>query len=466
MAAQTIPMVNRPLFSRQSLVHLVIPLIIEQLLLMTVGMADTVMVTTAGESAVSAVSLVDNINTLLIHIFASLATGGAVVVSQYLGRKDNESAKKAAKQLLYAAVLAASLLMVFALIFRKSILTIIFGNIPKDVLGPSVDYFTYTAMAYPFIAIYNAGAALFRSMGNSRVAMFNSVIVNLVNIVVNAILIYGYGMGAAGAAIGTLVSRIVAAVIILVLLQRQDNPLRIEGLLRPEYHGAMLKRILTIGIPTGLENSLFQVGKILVLSLVTTLGTTELLRTASIAANSIAGSVAGVAHVPGLAINLALVTVVGQCMGAQETEQATHYTKRLLRLCYILVGTLSVILFFFATPIISIFPLSAQSSAMAIDVIRIFCIFSVLIWPLAFTLPNALRAAGDVVFTMGVSLACMFSFRLGLSYVLAPTALFGFPVVGMGLSGVWLAMCLEWIVRALFFTTRFRRGKWKNFKII
>lgn len=466
MEAQTRLESSQPLFSRQALVRLILPLIIEQLLLMTVGMADTVMVTTAGEAAVSAVSLVDNINNLLIQVFASISTGGAVVVAQYLGRRDGENARKAAKQLIYAAVLASSLLMVFALVFRVYILTAIFGSIPADVMASSLDYFIFTALAYPFIAVYNAGAALFRSMGNSRVSMFNSFIVNLVNIAVNAILIYGYGMGAAGAAIGTLVSRIAAAVIILVLLQRPDNPLCIDNLFRPQLQSAMVKRILTIGIPTGLENSLFQVGKLIVLSLVTSLGATELLRTASMAANGIAGSVAGMVHVPGLAIGLALVTVVGQCIGAGEKEQAVWYTKRMLGFSYLLVGTLSAILFFVGGPVISLFQLGPEATAMAKEVLRIFSVFSVIFWPMSFTLPNALRAAGDVVYTMGVSLFSMFSFRLGLSYVLAPATLFGIPVLGLGLRGVWIAMCMDWIVRGIFFYVRFHRGKWQRIKVI
>ena len=457
---------GKPLFSRQALSRLIIPLIIEQLLLMTVGMADTVMVTSAGEAAVSAVTLVDNINNLLIQVFAALSTGGAVVVSQYLGRKDRENARRASKQLLYAVTAAATVLMVFALLFRVRILSTIFGHIADDVMSASLDYFIYTTLAYPFIALYNAGAALFRSMGNSRVSMFNSFIVNLVNILVNAILIYGYGMGATGAAIGTLVSRVVGAGIILVLLQRRYNPLRIEGLLRPEFHGAMVKRILTIGIPTGLENSLFQVGKLIMLSLVTTLGATEALRTASIAANGIAGSVAGVVHMPGIAIGLAMVTVVGQCLGAREPEQAAYYVKRLLRLAYLMVGVLSVILFFTAEGIVGIFHLGPEATALAARVLRILAAFSVFFWPSSFALPNALRAAGDAVFTMTVSLLSMFTFRLALSYVLAPMFLFGLPMPGMGLVGVWIAMCLDWIVRSAFFLTRFLRGKWKNIKVI
>jgi putative MATE family efflux protein len=457
---------SKPIFSRQALTRLIVPLVIEQFLLMTVGMVDIVMVTSTGEAAVSGVSLVDNINTLLIQVFAALATGGAVVVSQYLGRGERESARKAAKQLIYAVVIAGVLLTAFALLLREKLLYLVFGNIPDDVMKSALDYFIITAMAYPFMAVYNAGAALFRSMGNSRVSMFNSAIVNLVNFAVGAPLIYRYHMGSAGSAIGTLVSRIVAAVIILFLLQRADNPLRIEGLWRPEFRLGIVKRILAIGVPNGLENGLFQVGKLIVLSLVTTLGATEVLRTAAIAANGIAGSVSSVVNVPGTAMGLAMVTVVGQCIGAKEIEQAVSYAKKLLGLSYLSVGVLSILLFFFVAPVTAIFGLGSAAASMTEQVLRIFSVFSLLFWPMSFTLPNALRAAGDVLFTMSISLVSMFVFRLGFSYLLAPAALFGHPMLNMGLAGVWLAMCLDWIVRSLVFGVRFLRGKWKRFQVI
>ena len=242
---------GRPLFTRSELLRLVIPLVIEQFLLMTVGMADTVMVTTAGEAAVSGVSLVDGLNMLLIQIFAALSTGGAVVVSQYLGRREAEQANTAAKQLLYAAVIASTLLTVLALILRQHILSLLFGQVERAVMASALIYFLLTAAAYPFMAVYNAGAALFRAMGNSKVSMFCSLIVNIINIAVNAILIFGFGMGAAGAGIGTLVSRIAAAVIIMALLRHPENLVRVEGLLRFRLRWDMIRRILFIGIPNG-----------------------------------------------------------------------------------------------------------------------------------------------------------------------------------------------------------------------
>ncbi|MEG2119862.1 MAG: MATE family efflux transporter, partial [Pseudoflavonifractor sp.] len=422
-----------------------IPLVIEQFLLMSVGMADTVMVTTAGEAAVSGVSLVDNINFLIIQVFAALGTGGTVVVAQYLGRKEPENARVAAKQLLYAVTIVSTILMALALLFRHQILSLLFGTIEPEVLDSALSYFIATALAYPFMALYNAGSALFRSMGNSKVSMFNSLLINIINIVVNAILIFGFGMGALGAGIGTLVSRIVAAVLIIVLLQHENCPLRVERLFHPEFHRHIIQRILMIGIPNGLENSLFQVGKLMVLRLITSLDAIALAAAAgtvavgsAVTANAIAGSIAGVANVPGAAMGLAMITVVGQCVGAREVEQAVRYTRKLLTVAYLSVGTLCIIEFFVAAPLVGMFHLSAETAAMAVTVLQWCAVFTVFFWPLAFTLPNALRASGDAMFTMCVSLFSMFAFRIALSYVLASA--WGFD---MGLLGVWVAMFVD-----------------------
>ena len=443
------------LFSRDALLRLIIPLVIEQLLLMTVGMADTVMVTTSGEAAVSGVSLVDNINTLIIQVFSALSTGGAVVVSQYLGRQDTDNAKAASKQLLYAMCALSLLLMGAALVLRQHILALIFGRVEADVMENALVYFLLTATAYPFMGIYNAGAALFRAMGNSKVSMFCSLVVNVINITVNAVLIFGFGMGAAGAGIGTLVSRIAAAVIIMALLNHPDHVLRVEGLLRFEFRGAIVKRILFIGIPNGMENGMFQAGKLMVLNLITTFGTS------AVAANAIANSVAGVINVPGMALGLAIITVIGQCMGAGETGQAVYYTKRLVGASYLCMLVMSAALFFSAGGLVTLFHLSPEACTMAGQVLRACAVGNVLFWPLAFTLPNSLRAAGDAIFTMAVSLGSMFVCRVVLSYVFA--CAWG---LNLGLLGVWLAMIADWVVRAAFFLFRYWRGRWKRIRVI
>ncbi|MBS4785134.1 MAG: MATE family efflux transporter [Clostridiales bacterium] len=443
------------LFSGSDLLRLIIPLVIEQLLLMTVGMADTVMVTTNGEAVVSGVSLVDNINTLIIQIFSALSTGGAVVVSQYLGRQEIDNAKTASKQLIYAMCAISLTLMGLALIFRQHLLALVFGQVEQDVMENALTYFLITATAFPFMGIYNAGSALFRSMGNSKVSMFCSLIVNIVNIVVNAVLIFGFDMGAAGAGLGTLASRIAAAAIILWLLNKPGHSLHLDGIFRLNIRWDMIRRILFIGIPTGLENGMFQAGKLMVLSLITTFGTS------AVAANAIANSITGVVNVPGMALGLAIITVIGRCIGAGDNDQAEHYTRLLVGASYACMVGMSVLLFFSADLLVPLFNLTPEAQAMASEVLGAYVIANALVWPMAFTLPNSLRAAGDAVFTMAVSLCSMFACRVALSYLLACS--WGF---GLGLLGVWLAMFADWVVRAVLFLWRYRRGKWKQIQVI
>ena len=454
---------QRPIFTDRELVRLMIPLVVEQLLLMTVGMADTMMVTTAGEAVVSGVSLVDNINILIINIFSALSTGGAVVVAQYLGRREPENARSAAKQLLYVALLVSLTLMAAALVFRAHILRLLFGDISQEVMDAALVYFLLTAAAYPFIAVYNAGAALFRAMGNSKVSMLNSLVVNLINIAVNAVLIYGFHMGAAGAGIGTLTSRIAAAAIIGAMITRPTLQVYVEDLLHPRLQRQMVRAILGIGVPAGIENGMFQIGKLLVLRLVTSfdVGVDLLVRGSAVAANAIGGSIASFINVPGQAVGLSMVTVVGQCMGAGDHGQAVGNAKKLMKVCYLAMGASCLGLYLAAPALVPLFNLTPATAAMAVQVLRLCAVFTAVFWPMSFTLPNALRAAGDARYTMVVSLLSMWICRIGMSYLLGSS--WG---LGLGLLGVWLAMFADWIVRSAVFLVRFLRGRWKDHQVI
>lgn len=440
-----------PLFSADALRRLIIPLVIEQFLAMTIGMADTIMVTSVGEHAVSGVSLVDNISTLLINVFSALATGGAVVAAQYLGSRDEENACSAAKQLFYAIGALSAATMAVCLLFREPILRLVFGQLEDNVMEAAMTYFLLTAISYPLLAIYNAGAALFRAMGNSKVSMLTSLLMNIVNIGLNAILIYGADIGVAGAGFGTLFSRLAGAVLMTWLICQHGHRIHIDHLLHFEFRGQLVKKILRIGVPNGLENGMFQIGKLLVLGLVTPLGTS------ATAANAIANSVAGVVNVPGNAISLSLITVVGQCMGAGDSKQAVRYTRKLMIIVYLAMGSLSVLLFFFATPVVGLFGLTPGAAVMAIQVLRWCAVFDLIFWPMSFSLPNALRASGDAKFTMIVSMCSMWIFRIGFSYLLVPQ---------IGLLGVWVAMFIDWIVRAVVFLNRFLSGRWKTKPVI
>jgi len=440
-----------PLFSADALRRLIIPLVVEQFLAMTIGMADTIMVTSVGEHAVSGVSLVDNISTLLINVFSALATGGAVVAAQYLGSRDEENACSAAKQLFYAIATLSVATMAVCLLFREPILRLVFGHLDDNVMEAAMTYFLLTAISYPLLAIYNAGAALFRAMGNSKVSMLASLLMNIVNIGLNAILIYGVGIGVAGAGFGTLFSRLAGAVLMTWLICQSGHRIHIDHLLHFEFRGQLVKKILRIGVPNGLENGMFQIGKLLVLGLVTPLGTS------ATAANAIANSVAGVVNVPGNAISLSLITVVGQCMGAGDSKQAVRYTRKLMIIVYLAMGSLSVLLFFCAAPVVGLFGLTPGAAVMAIQVLRWCAVFDLIFWPMSFSLPNALRASGDAKFTMIVSMCSMWIFRIGFSYLLVPQ---------IGLLGVWVAMFIDWIVRAVVFLIRFLSGRWKTKTVI
>lgn len=444
-----------PLFTRRQLVRLIIPLVVEQFLAMTIGMADTMMVTSCGDAVVSGISLVDSINLLLIQVFAALATGGAVLASQYLGRQEPHKGRQAAKQLIYTSAVAALAIMVLCLLFRRQILLLIFGAVEADVMAAAMTYFRLTAISFPFLAVYNAGAALFRSMGNSKVSMFTSLLMNILNIGGNAVLIFGFQWGAAGAGTATLVSRSIGAIVMLILICQKKHVLHIEQIWKPEFHKDMLGGILKVGIPNGVENGMFQIGKLTVARLITSFGT------AALAANAISNSVSSVVVVPGNAMGLAMITVVGQCMGARQPEQAVSYTKKIMGLIYLFNGMFSLATIFGVKPLMAsgLFQLSPEAAALAGQVCQAYGMASLVFWPMSFSLPCALRAAGDAKFTMMVSLLSMWIFRIGCSYLI--TSLFD-----LTLLGTWLAMFIDWVVRGTCFLIRFAKGRWKTIQLI
>ena len=430
------------LFPKERLRRLILPLIIEQTLAVTIGMADTVMVSAAGEAAISGVSLVDQINILLISVFSALTTGGAVVSAQYMGRDDKKSASLAATQLLWLSTLITVFLAAACLLFNNPILGFIYGAVEPDVMSSAEIYFYITALSYPAIGIYNSCAALFRSMGNSGITLIISLLMNLINICGNAILIYGFSMGAAGAAWATLISRVIGAAIILYLICSKrrvgENEFRVEKLLSPEPNPGMIKSILAIGLPNGAEGGMFQVGKLLVANLITGFGT------ASIAANAVSNTLCGFAIIPGAALGLALVTVVGQCVGARDYRQATGYTFKIMGYIFLFGGISNLFLFFVGPALVGLFNISAEAYEMSVEIVRLYAILALVFWPLAFSLPNALRAAGDARMTMIISILSMWIFRIGFSYLLC-------VFFDLGLNGVWYEMYFDWVLRSSFF---------------
>ena len=445
---------SKPMFTRQQLVSLLLPLIAEQALNVTIGMADTLMVSSVGEAAVSGVSLVDSFNTLMIQILSALATGGAVVASQYIGHRDHKQAKASAAQILFVMVSLGTTVAVLVAFGRHALLRGIFGSIDADVMRYAETYFLLSALSYPFIGVYNAGAALFRAQGNSKISMLSSLVMNIVNIGGNALLIYGFGMGVMGAALASLVSRMIACFAVIWLLERPDCALRVDHLADMKPDGDLIGRILRVGIPAGIENGMFQIGKLSVSSLTSTLGT------AAIAANAVVNSLNTILNIPANAVGMAALTVIGQCLGAGEKEQAKDYAKRMLFLAYCGCWIMNLAAFFgLNRVVVSWFNLSPEAFNMALQVLAVFNLVSLLIWPSSFTLPNILRAAGDAPFTMTVSVISMWTFRVGSCYLMV-LAFHG------GLMSIWVGMYLDWALRSLCFAIRFLRGKWLDKKVI
>ncbi|HJB45264.1 MAG TPA: MATE family efflux transporter [Candidatus Mediterraneibacter surreyensis] len=440
---------ERLIFTNRALAALILPLIVEQFLAVLVGMADSVMVASVGEAAVSGVSLVDNIMVLFTNLFAALATGGAVIAGQYLGQKNGKLASRAATQLIWFTTILAVVIMAVIYCGKWFVLHVVFGQIDADVMGHADTYLMIVTASIPFIALYNAGAAIFRAMGNSKVSMQVAMIMNVVNVAGNAILIYGFRRGTEGVAIPTLVSRITAAVLIIFMLSRKENVIHIEKTFRFRPDWTMVKRILGIGIPNGLENSMFQLGKIIVLSLVSTFGTY------AIAANAVCNAVANFQVLPGMAINLAVTAVIARCVGAGDYEQAEYFTKKLIRLVYLCMWGVNLIVLCVMPLVLWAYNLSDITAQTARSVLYFHSVSACLIWPVSFTVPSALRAAGDAKVTMVISLASMWIFRIIFSYVLGGW-------LGLGVLGVWIAMVIDWCVRAVCMTLRYKAGKWKQ----
>ena len=429
------------MFTRDQLIKLLAPLIVEQILTVLVGMADVVMVAAVGETAVSGVSLVDSISILIIQIMGAMATGGAVVCSQYLGKRQVRDAGTAAGQLVFVTLAISMAVTAAALAGNRHLLAVIFGQVEQEVMDNAQTYFWITALSYPFIGLYNACAALFRSMGNSKVSMFTALVMNGINITGNAICVFGLKMGVAGVAYPTLISRMTAAVLILILLQNRHNALRIRKIrvLRP--HPRMIRTILSIGIPGGLESGMFQFGKIFLQSLVSSLGT------ASIASYAVACNLVTLLYLPGNALGLGLITIVGQCVGAGKPKVAMHYTRLLLGINYLILAVISTAMFFGTDWLVSVYNLSSEAAAISHVLLRAHCA-AMILWPAAFTLPNALRAAMDARFTMMVSVFSMWAFRIGFAYVFV-------NLFKLGVPGVWYGMFIDWAFRAAVFLARF-----------
>lgn len=441
------------MFSNKTLKKLILPLIIEQILIMAVGVADTVMVSYAGEVAISGVGLVDMFNNLIITVLAAIDAGEAIIVSQYIGNKDRKNANKASSQLLTITIVIATVIMLGCLVFHRILLSTFFGAIEMDVMKAATTYFLISAISFPFLGVYNSAAALYRSMEKTRTTMYVSILMNIINVVGNYIGVFILHAGVAGVAVPTLISRIVAAIIMFALSLNSSNLVYVKIKNVFAWNQEMISRILKIAVPNGIENGLFTLGRVLVTSIVALFGTSQ------IAANSVAGSIDQIAVVVVNAINLGIVVVVGQCIGANDYEQAKYYIKKLMKISYIVTGIIGSAVILLLPWILNLYSLSSEARNLTFILVIMHNIIATALHPTAFVLPNGLRAAGDVKFSMVVGIVSMILFRLGAA------VLFGI-IFNLGIIGVWIAMGSDWLCRSVCFVIRFIKGKWRQFKVI
>lgn len=441
------------MFSNKVLRNIIVPLVVEQVLVMLVGIMDTVMISYAGEAAISGVALVDMINYLVTTVLAAVDTGGAVIVSQYLGRKDRGGADESASQLVSVSVVFSLGLAALCILLHRLILGTLFGAVTEDVMQAAVTYFLITALSFPFLGLYNSSAALFRTMKKTKITMYVSLLMNLMNVVGNTIGIFVLHAGVAGVAVPTLVSRAVAAGIMFFLIFREKNELSVSWKKLLHRNQEQVLNILKIAVPNGIENGLFALGKVLVTSMVALFGTSQ------IAANGVANSINQIAILVVSAINLAILPIVGQCIGAGVYDEAIRYTKKLMGISYIATGLLSLLVAVMLPFILNFYDLTPETRALSIQLIMAHNLMAFALHPTSFNLANSLRASGDVKLTMYIGIASMLIFRLGTAYICG-------VVWGLGIYGVWAAMGTDWLARSIAFCLRWKGGKWKNRRIL
>lgn len=434
---------------------LLIPVVLEQLLNSIMGTADTMMVSNVGSAAISAVSLVDSINVLVIQAFSALAAGGAIVCAQYIGQKNKEKANESARQVLFIITAISVAVSLICLVFQKPLLRLIFGSVEPAVMRASETYFFYTALSFPFIAAYDSAASIFRAQDNTKGPMIISMISNVMNIAGNAVMIWVFHMGVAGAALSTLISRIFCAVVVIIQLRKeregQEIVVRDYFEIRPDW--SMIRRILGLGIPSGIENSMFQLGKLAIQSTVSTLGTT------AIAAQAMTNILENLNGIAAIGVGVGLMTIVGQCLGAGRQDEAIYYIKKLCVIAEVIIIISCLGVFALTKPITILGGMEKESADMCFHMVMWITIVKPLVWIMAFIPGYGLRAAGDVKFSMIVSCCTMWACRFCL-------CVFLIRVMGFGPMGVWIGMFADWTLRGIIFTWRFHSRKWLQHKVI
>lgn len=441
---------QKPLFSNQRLRKIIIPLLFEQYLAILVGMADTVMVSSVGEHAVSGVSLVNNLSAVMLNLFTALAAGGGIVTSQFIGAKRPDDAQRSTGQVITMSVGISVIIMSLCLIFSRPLLRLFFGDITEEVMQAATTYFFYNALSFPFLALYSAFSAILRADGNTKTAFYVSMVRNVTNIGGNALCVYALHMGVAGVAIPTALSRLVGAACMGIAVSKNHYPLHPQKQDIFQIQPKLMLRMLKVGLPTAIENSIFQLGRVITLSMISGFGTYQ------IAANSTANTLTNLTVATNTALSVAAMTVIGQCIGAQDFKQTNRNALKLLGLGYIGQIVFNSILLIWRYPFIGIFQnLSPETVELAAELLCIHLPCAMILYPLSFLLPSFLRAASDSAFPMYSSIASMAVFRLGLSLVLCVS-------LGWGAKGVWWAMIADWVCRSILFSARWLSGTWKK----
>lgn len=446
-------MEQKHLFSNKMLKSILVPVILEQLLNSFMGTADTMMVSNVGSAAISAVSLVDSINVLLIQAFSALAAGGTIICAQYMGQRNYERANKSARQVLFIILSISAAVTILCLLFKDPLLHFIFGKVDADVMEASAVYFLFSAASYPFIALYDSGASIFRAQENTKGPLIISVISNVMNIVGNAILIWGFNMGVAGAAIATLVSRIFCAVVVLWQLRKDRQPIVVRDYLKIRPDRKLIGRILGLGIPSGIENSMFQLGKLAIQSTVSTLGTT------AIAAQAMTNNLEMLNGTAAMGVGIGLMTIVGECIGAGREDEAVYYVKKLSCVAEMIIIGCCLLVFALTKPITILGGMEPESARMCFQMMAWITVVKPLVWVVSFIPAYGMRAAGDVRFSMITSCVSMWVFRFCL-------CLFLIRVIGMGPLAVWFGMFTDWTIRGIVFIWRFHSRKWLKHKVV
>lgn len=441
------------MFSNQDLKALIIPLFLEQLLTILVGLADTFVISFVSEAAVSGVSLVNSFNTIFIFLFTALASGGAVIVSQYIGSRKNEDAGEAASQLLMVSAVFSAAIVLFLLLAGRPLMRVIFGRVEEDVMEACVTYLRISAYSYPALAVYNAGAALYRSIGKTNVTMYIAVVSNLINVTGNIIGVFVLRAGVAGVAWPSLIARTFSAIVVTVLGFRTKNGVYYTKQRIFRWNCGLLKRILQVAVPNGVEQGIFQFVKVALSSVAALFGTYQ------IAANGIAQSIWSLAALVCVTMGPVFITVIGQCMGAGDTGQAEYYFHKLLKITLAVSVVWNAAVFALTPAVLHFFDVEPETKRLVVWLVLIHNLFNCLAFPFADPLGKGMRAAGDVKFTMVWSIVTTIGVRLVFSILFA-------IVLQMGVTGIALAMCLDWCTRAAVFYIRFRSGKWKRYQLI